>query len=209
MRLLLLVVCVLVIFAVPVLAVDPPVDNGVGVLGIYTQPAAGPGSDTHLENVVPGEVYRLYFVLYHDNTYTRALGAYEFGWRVEPAGAAPMVLDIQWAPQYGECYNFGSAFDLLVGYTMWNPHDPAAGYLLFSADVMFDTAPDNAGIYLGPSSLESIAGEMAYCDFVRPDELFVMVPNNQDQSQDAPVFTFNSVVATEARSLSSVKALFD
>ncbi len=209
MRFLLFVFCAVVLLVAPVLAVDPPEDNGVAVLGVYTQPSAGPGSETHLEGVVPGEGYRLYFVLYHDNTHSRALGAFEFSWRVEPAEAMPTVFNIRWGAQYGDCYNFGSAFNLLVGYTMWNPHVPADGYLLFWADVIFDTEPNNAGLYLGPSTLESIPGEMAYCGYFRPDEILVMKPNNQDQSHDTPVFTFNSVVATQSRSLSSVKALFD
>ena len=197
-----------VVFALPVLAVEPPVDNDEAVLCVYTAADTG-DAETFMDGVVAGEVYRLYFVLWHAEMRSHALGAFEFSWGIEPANVAPTVLDMQWGVQFGTCYNFGDYQNMLVGYTMFEPHTPDRPFVLFSVDIVFDETPSNAALYLAPSEPASIAGEMAYCGYVLPDELWTMVPNNPAQSMSDPVFLFNSPVAVESHSLSSVKALFN
>jgi len=209
MRSTVLTLLALALFAFPVLAVDPPEDNGLAVLGIYTMPEAGPDAQTHLSDVVAGVPYDLYFVLYHANLTSHNLGGFEFNWSVEPAAATPLVTGIEWMLDNEYAYNFGDNFNLLVGFARMAPHLPEEPFMLFKATVLWTEVPTNAAVYLGPSTPDSIDGEMAYADLVYPDELHVMVPNNASQTFDEPVFRFIPTVATEAHSLSSVKALFD
>jgi len=193
----------------PVLAVDPPEDQGYGVLGIYTEPAATPEAQTYLEDVAPGTIYTIYFVLYHADLESYNLGGFEFSWRVEPAEMTPSVLNLHWGIGEGLAYNYGSNYNLLVGHTRRDPHPPSEPFVLFAADILFTTMPINAAVYLGPSDPASIAGEMAYVDFVFVNDLKVMKPNNEGQTLDEPVFFFNPTVATESRTLSEVRSLFD
>ncbi len=196
----------LTILASAALAVDPPEDQGYAVLGIYTQPEASEEAAVVLENVDAGVPYTIYFVMYHHRLESYNLGGFEFSWRIDPAEMAPMVLETSY--NNDQAYNFGDAFNQLVGFAWRQPTAPDAPLLLFSADIMFLTPPTNASVYLGTATPASIAGEMAYADLVFPDNLQIMKPNNSSQSFDEPVFAFNPVVATEHHSLSAVKTLF-
>ncbi len=193
----------------PALAVDPPEDLGHGVLGIYTEPAATPEAQTYLEGVAPGSIYTVYFVLYHADLTSYNLGGFEFSWRVEPAEMTPNVVGMEWGIGEDLALNFGDEFNLLVGHMRRDPHAPDEPFVLFSADLLFLETPSNAAVFLGPSVPASIDGEMAYADFVFPEELHVMKANNPGQTLNDPVFYFNPTVATEQTSLTEIKALFD
>ncbi len=193
----------------PALAADPPEDLGYGVLGIYTEPAATPEAQTHLEGITPGTIHTVYFVLYHADLTSYNLGGFEFSWRVEPAEMAPSVVGMEWGIGADLALNFGDEFNLLVGHMRRDPHAPDDPFVLFSADLLFMDTPGNAAVFLGPAVPASIAGEMVYADFVFPEELDVMKPNNAGQTLDDPVFFFNPTVATEQTSLTGIKALFD
>lgn len=188
-------------------AAQIPDNNGEAVLCIFTEASAEFG-DIVLDDVVPGQLYSIYFVLYHAEMLSRNMGGFEFSWRVEPAAVTPVVTGIQYGIASGFCYNFGDSYNFLVGYSQRDPHPVGEEFLLMRMSIMFDETPSNAAIYLGPSVPASVDGQMTYADFVLPEDLWPMVPNNPTQSLDAPVFFFNSTVAVEERSLSAIKALF-
>ena len=116
---------------------------------------------------------------------------------------------MEWGIGEDLALNFGDEFNLLVGHMRRDPHALDEPFVLFSADLLFLETPSNAAVFLGPAVPASIAGEMAYGDFVFPEELHVMKPNNAGQNPGDPVFFFNPTVATEQTSLTEIKALFD
>jgi hypothetical protein len=197
----------LVLLAAPALAVVPPQDLGHAVLGIYTQPAATPEADVMIEGAVPGLVYDLYFVLYHQDLDSHNLGGYEFSWRFDPVASTPIITELDYGRD--DVFNFGDNFNLLVGLQQRDPHLPEEPWLLLTARVLFTEVPNNTVVFLEPATPASIDGEMAYTDLVLPDNIRVMKPNNAGQTCADPVFWFNQSVAVEAASWSEVKALFD
>jgi hypothetical protein len=188
------------------LAIDEPEDLGNGVLGAFTAPYAGDGVDNFLTGVVPGEPVQVHFTLYHHRLPTAKPGGFECSWELLPGAASYQVLDLTFG--IPGCYNFGDEHDLLVGVSelMIFVDQPIH---LFTITIMFTESPDGESIRLQPSSLESIEGEMVYVDYLEPDELLIMRPNSVGQDLEESVFWFNPTVATEPRSLTGVKALFD
>jgi len=193
------------VLASSALAVDPPEDLGLGVLGIFTAPLATPESDNFLEGAVTGIPYEFYFTMYHHRLPTYKMGGFECQWRIEPADLDYQVVDVEFARE--DAVNFGDYHNLMVGY-QYREITYDVPIPLFKATIIFNEIPSNAAIYLEPSPLESIPGEMAYADYLRPDELQVMKPNTAGQVFDEPVFLINNTVQVHYTSMSSVKALF-
>lgn len=193
------------VLASAALAVDLPEDLGFGVIGIFTAPEATPESDNFLEGVVTGIPYEFHFTMYHHRLPTYKLGGFECQWRIEPADLDYQVVDVEFARE--DAVNFGDYQNLMVGYQIREITYDVPIHL-FTATVIFNEIPSNAAIYLEPSTLESIPGEMAYADYLRPDELQIMKPNSAGQVFSEPVFLLNNTVQVEYTSMSSVKALF-
>lgn len=206
MRRTLLILLPVLLSSAAALAVDPPDDLGYAVLGAYTEPRIYWRSQDYLDGVEAGVPFQVHFVLSYHRLPSQNLGGFECSWEMLPEGVNYLVLDVTFGPL--EAYNFGDEHDLLVGFRL-----PTSFYgqniHLFTLTLMFTETPSDASIRLQPSSIESIPGEMAYADYVTPEILLVMRPDNEGQTLDQPVFLINPVVAVENQTWSRVKSLFE
>ncbi|HOX25801.1 MAG TPA: hypothetical protein PLL30_10470 [Candidatus Krumholzibacteria bacterium] len=203
--------CVLFLLAVPLLctaalAVDPPEDLGYAVLGAYTEPRIYWHSQDYLEGVEAGVPFQVHFVMSYHRLPSQNLGGFECSWELLPAGLDYLVLDLEFGVL--EAYNYGDEHDLLVGFRLPTSFYGQAIHL-FTLTLMFTESPASASIRLQPSSIESIPGEMVYADYVTPEILLAMRPDNEGQSLDEPVFLINPAVAVETTTWSNVKAMFE
>jgi len=203
-------VCLLLIaiaaLATTVHAIGEPEDLGYGVVAALTEEFVGGNVQNFLTDVTPGVPVDVYFTLYHHRHPSTNLGGFECSWEMIPGNIGYQVLEMElliW-----EAFNFGDEHDLLVGVRLPTPRT-GLPVPLFKVTLMFTEQPDGVSLRLQPSSIESIPGEMVYADYVNPESLWAMKPNNAAQSLDDPVFWFNPSVAVEQHSLTAVKALFD
>ncbi len=185
------------------LAIEAPVENGVGVLCIFT------GEDlASADNVIPVVTafvpYDLYFVLYNEQITSNNLGGVEFAWRFDPV-VSPAILarDLP-----ANALNIGTDYNVIMGFgsglVTTDNHVRVLHYqLMFLAPLAGPTS-----VYLEPTVPASIAGEMAYNDFNNPADLRVLKPNSVDGLYTNPVFGLNMTIATESETWGGVKALF-
>jgi hypothetical protein len=183
------------------LAIDPPVDNGVGVMCIYTSTDIAAANNT-IENAAPG-AHRIYFVLFNPQIESTVLGAATFSWRFEPA-ITPIV-QLTLPPS---TLNIGTNFNVIMGFGAGVPVVDGHA-LVLTADVIFLSDPGQLLVYLGPADPTSIPGFMEYNDFNDPANRQGAVPNSVGGLYENPVFGFNYVTPTEATTWGGVKALFE
>jgi hypothetical protein len=158
------------------------------------------GSTDTLEDILfvdPGTPFNMYVVLIDPSSVT--IGGYECGLSFQ--GGTPFVLSVTGPNGWT---NFGDNLNHLCGYG--TPLPAAELTVLSTLNVLVSAAPFEALVIMGPSDPSSFGGEgPGYADGVNPEILVLCsVP------ADGVVGTITTeVVATEAHSLSSVKALFD
>ncbi len=186
------------------LAIDPPVENGVGVLCIFTSDDVA-AADNVIESAAPFVQHRLYFMLYHPQIASTTVGAMTFSWSLVPAPAAPPILTLNLPAQ---TLNIGDNYNVILGFGAGVPVvDNHA--LVMSMDVLFLSALGGPTyLYLGPPTPTSIPGYMEYNDFFTPGNRQGAVPNSVAGDYENPVFGFDMAIATEAETWGGVKALF-
>jgi hypothetical protein len=185
------------------LAIEPPVENGVGILCIYS------GQDLATANnvipvVTPFVPLDIYFFVYNEQIASDNLGGVEFSWRFEPAGSTPTVLQQEFPVG---ALNIGTTWNVVCGFGSGLPTIDNHAQVM-RAQLFFVTAPTNLVIYLEPAAIPGIPGEMAYNDFSNPGDLLVLKPNSVDGLHSNPVFGFGMETATESQTWSNVKTLF-
>lgn len=205
MRQLLIFMMIALLLAPALVAGSPgPVDNGIGVLGIYTETV--PRDDIDQLHCLPFVTYDLYFVLSYPVAPSRFLGDAAFSWRFEPATAAPQNVQLILPPQ---SVSIGDTWNVIIGFATGAP--VIGGHaLVCTARVMWTTDEDPlAEIYLGPPIPNSVPGYMEYLDFMEIWNIQPAVPHNIHSSFAEPVFVIGNAVAAERSTLSDIKALFD
>jgi hypothetical protein len=186
------------------LAIEPPVDQGVGVLCIYTDEDLT-AANNFLADATPFVQHRVYFVLYNAQGGFSSLGAMTFSWSFSPAPASAPIATL-FIPS--GAVNIGSTYNLLMGFgtpvVLTDNHA-----LVLAADVMFLGAlAEPTYIYLGPATPTSIPGQMEYNDYYNPANVLPAHPNSVDGLYENPVFGFGTAVATEGATWGGVKSLF-
>jgi len=157
--------------------------------------------DTHMNfvNITSGVPFEFYLVLLDPSS--GLIGGYECGVGFL-GGNAPIVLGVTGPNGWT---NFGSNLNHLVGFTSPLPATDVTVLATFSCLVV-DPAPYETLVTMGASDPSSFGGEgPGYSDGDNPDLLILC-----DVPADGIVGTISTeVVATEALSLTSVKALFN
>jgi hypothetical protein len=185
------------------LAIEPPVENGVAILCIYSGEDLAL-ADNVIPNVTPFVPLDIYFFIYNEQYSSNNLGGMEFSWRFEPAASAPLILQVEFPPQ---ALNIGNNTNVVCGFGggLMTVDNHAR---VMRANLLFSSAPSNVKIFLEPSIPASIPGELACNDFNNPGDIRVLKPNSVGGLQTEPVFGFGMTIATEPSTWSSVKALF-
>jgi hypothetical protein len=186
------------------LAIEPPVENGVGILCIYTTEDIET-SDNVVPTVTPFVPFDIYFYIYNEQIDSDNLGGVEFNWRFEPVGMAPTVLQVEFPP--AGLNVGGSNFNVVCGFGvgLTTVNNMAR---VMRANLFFTSQPENLEIFLSPPTPDSIDGEMAYNDFNNPGDIRVLKPNSVDGLHENPVFGFGMAIATEGETWGGVKSLF-
>lgn len=187
-------------------AIEPPVDNGVGVMCVFTSEDLFEANN-YIENAAAFTTYHLYFVLYNPVAPSGSLGGCAFTWRMDPVPSPPPVftsvtlppntINIGFTPNYEFIMGFGTAVPLVDG-----------AATVVSLDIMFLANPGPTLVYLGPPSVGSLPGQMEYIDFLEIETIRPAYPNSVDGDYDLPVFGFNYSIPTENETWGGVKALF-
>jgi hypothetical protein len=185
------------------LAIEPPVENGVAILCVYS------GEDlATADNVIPivaaSTPFDVYFFIYNEQFASDNLGGFEFSWWLEPATPAPFILEFELP---AGALNLYTQTNLVVGLGQGLPTVDNHARIV-RMRLMFLSSPAPTTMFVGPATPASIPGEMGYNDNSAPGDIRVMKPNSVDGLLSNPVFGFNMPVATEPETWGSVKALF-
>jgi len=204
MNRLLYVLIALVLTASATLAVEPPPNDGHGVLCILTAP--DPPFENHAQGVVSQQTIDLYFVLYHPLAPSGFIGAADFGWVLDPLPSFAIMA----SGGPGGTINIGTPQEPILGFGDNAPVSDGHA-LLYHVQLIFLGDPGMTSCFLHPNGVEpSVPAQMTYVDLEDPAVLQPMLPYAQDDSFANPVFGVNTVpVATESVVWGAVKALFE
>lgn len=181
------------------LAIELPVESGVGILGIVSSEDLE--SAENFNAVTGGVPFYIYFYVFNEQIASDNLGGVEFSWTCTPA---PIILSMDF-PAGG--LNIGTNTNIVCGFGLG--HLTTNNYArVVRAQLFFATTPPATMVYLGPSTPDSIDGEMAYNDYNNPGDIRVMRPNSVGGLYENPVYGFNVTVATQGETWGGVKALF-
>lgn len=188
----LLALALVAVIATGAMAQDDP-----NMLGMFFSPIDFNDDTTNMP-AAPSTPFNAYVVLL--NSTVETIGAYEVGITIE-GSMDPFVLSLTGPNGFT---NFGDNLNHLAGFT-----SPvvAGDAVVLSTMMMMVLTPDTYTVAFGASEPSSIEGDHpAIANGANPDELIAC-----DTYSYPLVATINGdgVVATEAHSLSSVKALFN
>jgi len=150
--------------------------------------------------VSPGTPFDFYVVLVNPSSAT--IGGYECSLSFE--GGSPFVLQVSGPNGWT---NFGSNLNHLCGYTTPLPAAPLT--VLSTINALVTAAPFEAMVIMGPANPSSFGGAgPGYSDGANPD-LLILCDYTIPGAGGFVGTISTEVVAVEARTLSSVKALFE
>jgi hypothetical protein len=181
-----------------------PQDPGFPILGVIDADRYGQQAD----NAIFGEpfsTHEIYFIVLHPEF--GAIGGVEFAINFEPPQFAssytvlsnnlpPLALLLQ--PQSN---------DYIIGFNVPPTYFNSQVVVLHQTVMLMTT--EVATMHLGPASIPTFPGEMAFNNWNNPGQIEVLKPASEGYSHEAPIFGINTqVVATESTTWGGVKALF-
>ena len=175
-----------------------------GGMGVFFSDTEFTDANTNLDPGI-GVQFQAYLVVIDCGLNT--VGGYECG--LELQGGSPFILGVS-GPNGWQ--NFGTNTDHQVGYTTPLPVDGNRNAVLMTFEMLY-TAMDPVDIVLKGSVLQTLPGwdGPVLSDGSLPDDLYqcFITGNGNGEPTVAATLYGAGVTATESRSLSSVKSLFE
>jgi len=184
-------------------SVPPPSDQGP-IIGLYTTAEMGDDTAVFLEVTEFPQQFEIHAIISYPGV--ESVSGCEFRISLSPEFEAASYYLSSVNGEAGWC---GMDWpNVLMGFSTPRPVVDGHAWVL-TATYLVAAEFGDGWFYLGPTSVQSIPGEMAIAEGDNPDNLIVIRPNSDGLDHDQPVFQVTAgTVPVIGRTLTTVKALF-